>query len=171
MSDKPAPYARVAASGEKMSLTAFADSDGAKAQLSLLPWDKNCVAMTLSRCLGVNLFTAVNFMKHRGWISKGTDLEDDSAIETVVSGLGMTERHKDKAWTTVRKEIPSLAVGRYFCINRGIPESTTSDHAFALIRHASGWNVEGNNLERKDVRYVDQIGETHRVSVYGPMNH
>ncbi|MBT2321870.1 hypothetical protein J7E62_05805 [Variovorax paradoxus] len=142
---------------------------------SMLPYDKNCVAMTFSRLLGVGVYPAINFLLKKGWISKASDLENDTIIDTVIKKLDLTERYVDTAWTTVKVGMKGMPDGRYYATNWGPSGSAGGKgHAFTIIKKG-GVGIFGNNQEvkksaQKESRpYHQTLRETHRVSVYGPI--
>lgn len=142
-----------------------------KAPAQLLPYDKNCAAMTFSRVLGIGVYATINHFIGKGWISKGTQLENDEVILYVINHLGLAEQYKDEEWRTVRAGLLALKDGKYFAMNYGVRGSTVGDakgHAFAIVKHG-GWSVYGNNSETPDKAYRDTIHETHKISVYGPI--
>jgi hypothetical protein len=136
---------------------------------NLLAYDKNCVAMTFSRLLGVGVYPTINFFLAKGWIKKASDLENDSAIEKVAKELGLDEKYKNTAWSAVKTGMKGHSDGRYFAINRTTnPDST--GHAFALIINGSSVGVVGNNQEGPNEKaYNSKIKDIHLVSVYGPI--
>ena len=178
------PYATFASVGEVRSLADFVKTDAAKAAVVMLPYSKNCVAMALSRCMGINVFATVNYLKRRGYISKGTDLENDTKFEPALEGLGVTQISDKSPWSSAQTTIRGCGAGRYFCVNYGSEEVSAdyTDHAFTVIhsatfkpsaKHATGTvrgslSVIGNNQDTDTSLYSDQIKDGHRISVWGP---
>ena len=111
----------------------------------LLPYDKNCVAMTFSRLLGVGVYPTINFLKKKGRISKASDLkvsdlENDSTIETAIGKLEWPRRYLDTPWESVKVGMKGMPDGRYYATNwgrvvpaaaRGMPSPSSSRAALA----------------------------------------
>jgi hypothetical protein len=143
---------------------------------NMLPYDKNCVAMTFSRLLGVGVYPAINFLLKKGWIKKASDLENDTTIDTVIKNLDLKERYVDAAWTTVKVGMKGMPDGRYYATNWGPGGSSGGKgHAFSIIKNG-GVGIYGNNQEvkkseqREAKPYHQSLHETHLVSVYGPIS-
>jgi hypothetical protein len=135
---------------------------------SMLGYDKNCVAMTFSRLLGVGVYATVNFFLQKGWIKNASDLEHDNAIDTVVGHLSLEEKYENTSWATVKTGMKGHPDGRYFAVNRGANTGATG-HAFAIIINQGSVGVYGNNAEKKNNPYHSQINDSHKISVYGPI--
>jgi hypothetical protein len=142
---------------------------------NMLLYDKNCVAMTFSRLLGVGVYPAINFLLKKGWIKKASDLENDTTIDTVIQNLDLEARYVDAAWTTVKVGMKGMPDGRYYATNWGPGGSKGGKgHAFSIIKKG-GVGIYGNNQEvkkseQRDSRpYHQALHETHLVSVYGPI--
>jgi hypothetical protein len=141
-----------------------------KTPSEILPYNKNCAAMTFSRVLGIGVHATIHYLVGKGWISKGTQLEQDSVILYVLGCLGLAEQYRDEEWRTVQVNLAALQDGRYFAMNYGPNGSTAKDamgHAFAIVKNG-GWAVYGNNSEQPARPYRDAIHPTHKISVYGP---
>lgn len=135
----------------------------------MLPYDKNCVAMTFSRLLGVGVYATINFFLQKQWIKNAKDLENDNTIELVIGKLDLQERYKKQSWATVKTGMQGMPDGRYFATNWGIEDSKAkAGHAFAIIKKG-GVGVAGNNAEDTDRPYHSQISDSHLISVYGPI--
>ncbi|MHB1058854.1 MAG: hypothetical protein ACYC0F_13335 [Rhodanobacter sp.] len=142
---------------------------------NMLAYDKNCVAMTFSRLLGVGVYPAINFLMKKGWIGKASDLENDTTINTVIEKLGLEERYVDTPWVTVKVGMKGMPDGRYYATNWGPAGSSGGKgHAFSIIKKG-GVGIYGNNQEvKKSERneskpYHQALHVTHKVSVYGPI--
>lgn len=170
MPGTPDPYAKFAAKDGKLSLQDFVKSDSAKNKVEMVPYDRNCVAMSLSRCLGVNIFATVNFLKNRGLIAKGTDLENDGAVSRVAEGLQVTKQSDKASWISTQAKIRGAGNGRYFCVNNGPEDASASFivHAFTVFCAGVTINVHGNNQDTNTSLYRDFLSDTHRVSAWGP---
>jgi hypothetical protein len=143
---------------------------------NMLLYDKNCVAMTFSRLLGVGVYPTINFMIKQGWIRKASDLENDGTINTVIEKLALQERYKDTSWTAVKVGMKGMPDGRYYATNWGPGGSSGGKgHAFSIIKNG-GIGIYGNNQEvkkseqAKSKPYHQALNETHLVSVYGPIS-
>jgi len=142
---------------------------------NILPYDKNCVAMTFSRLLGVGVYPTINFFLQKGWISKASDLENDGMINKIIKELNLAECYVDSSWAAVKTGMQGYKDGRYFATNWGPSGSAGGNgHAFAIIKKG-GIGVYGNNQEVKQSSngssrpYHQAINETHKISVYGPI--
>ena len=139
----------------------------------MLAHEKNCVAYSLSRCLGVSLNDTVGYFIGSKWISKGSDLENDAAYGRVLEGMGAKLKIDSVPWGDAKRTISALKDGRYFAVNTKSKDRGGDGHAFAIVK-SGGWGVAGNNQEvgAKDPRdarpYHSQIHPTHKVSVWGP---
>jgi hypothetical protein len=137
----------------------------------VLPYDKNCAAMTFSRVLGIGVYATINHFVTKGWIAKGTDLENDNKILAIIEHLGLEEQFKDQPWSAAKPKLSALRDGRYYGMNYGTRGSTPKDakgHAFAIVKKG-GWGIFGNNSEKKDQTYASTIHPDHKISVYGPI--
>lgn len=142
-----------------------------RAPREILPYDKNCAAMTFSRVLGIGVYATINHFVTKGWIAKGTDLENDEKILAILGHLGLEQQFKDEKWSTAKPKLSALKDGRYYGMNYGTRGSTAGDasgHAFAIVKKG-GWGVFGNNSERSDRTYLSTIHPDHKISVYGPI--
>lgn len=159
----------------------------------ILPYDKNCAAMTFSRLLGIGVYATINHFVTKGWIAKGTDLENDEKILAIIGHLGLEEQFTDLAWSAAKPRLSALRDGRYYGMNYGTRGSTVGDasgHAFSIIKQGSrtatvrkvekviargSWGVFGNNSEKKGKNgkpgetYLSTIHPDHLISVYGPI--
>lgn len=142
---------------------------------NMLSYDKNCVAMTFSRLLGVGLYPTINFLIKKKWISDASELENDTTINTVIEKLGLQPRFHDTPWVTVKVGMSGMPDGRYYATNWGPSGSAGGQgHAFAIIKNG-GVGVYGNNQEVKQQvnspsrPYHQTLHVTHKVSVYGPI--
>ena len=139
--------------------------------LEMLPYDKNCVAMTFSRLLKQHVHATVRDFVERGWITSGTELENDNKIEYVIAKLGLTERYREKTWSTVKAGMKAMPNGRYFAMNWKMSGNTgvsASGHAFTIIVKDRSVGVYGNNAEVTGSAYISAIHPDHKISVYGP---
>lgn len=133
----------------------------------MLKFDKNCVAMALSKCLGVNLDTTVGFLVSQKWIASGKDLENDTKFEAVLKKLGMAEVMTSLSWADAKVTFRGMPDGRYFCVNTKGKDKGADGHAFAVVKNG-GLGVAGNNQEKKGETYGSQIRDTDKVTVWGP---
>ncbi|MBD8879558.1 hypothetical protein IHE49_03580 [Rhodanobacter sp. 7MK24] len=141
----------------------------------MLPYDKNCVAMTFSRLLGVGVYPTINFLIRKGWITRASDLENDTTINKVIEKLALAARYADTPWETVKVGMQGMQDGRYYATNWGPSGSSGGrGHAFAIVKKG-GIGVYGNNQEVKQSEsspsrpYHQSIHATHKISVYGPI--
>jgi hypothetical protein len=164
-----------------------------RAPSEILPYDKNCAAMTFSRLLGIGVYATINHFITKGWIAKGTDLENDEKILAIIGHLGLKKQCKDEPWSAVKPKLSALRDGRYYGMNYGIRGSEVGDasgHAFAILKKGrrtevvkkgeqviakGSWGVFGNNSEKKGKdgkpgeTYLSTIRPDHLISVYGPI--
>jgi hypothetical protein len=141
-----------------------------RAPREILPYDKNCVAMTFSRLLGIGVYATINHFVTKGWIARGTDLENDEKVTAIIGHLGLEKQFRDEKWSAVKPKLSALRDGRYYGMNYG-PRGSASGatgHAFAIVKKG-GWGVFGNNSERSDRTYLSTIHPDHLISVYGPI--
>ena len=142
---------------------------------NILPHEKNCVAYSLSKCLGTSLYDTIGFLIAQGWITKGSDLENDAAYMRCLEGMGMTLVLDSIQWSQAKTRISGLRDGRYFAVNTKTNPRGGDGHAFAIIK-SGGWGVSGNNQEvkpsvnAKAKPYHAQIQPGHHISVWGPVN-
>jgi hypothetical protein len=156
----------------------FANVDGLTAYLStrghsdkpedMLGYHENCVAMALSKCLGVGVYPAINFFIHKGWIQRASDLENDSAYARVLEGLGMGLAYDYQDWSSVKLGIRGGPDGRWFCVNLQHNRRGGDGHAFAIVKKG-GTGVVGNNQETTDRSYHAAIMDGHKINAWGPL--
>ncbi|MBC3777649.1 hypothetical protein [Pseudomonas sp. SWRI99] len=134
--------------------------------------DKNCVAMSFSKVLGINAHAAINFFLQKGWIESARKLENDTIVESIADHLRMKKIYSDKPWGELKTLMAKDLDGRYLAVNTGINgfnESPSSvGHAFCIIKNG-GLGVAGNNAENPNSPYHSRIGQTHKITVWGPV--
>lgn len=151
-------------------LTDFAAKAGSgqKPVGAVLESKKNCVALTFSKCFKKNAYTMINYFVEKKWISKGKDLENDETIERVIGNLGLKKVYDHTDWETVKIGMKGHKDGRYFCINRASYGKKGDGHAFTVIVNGQSVAVSGNNQEKLNNPYAEQIKTTDHVTVWGP---
>ena len=135
----------------------------------VLPYGQNCVAMALSRVLGIGVTPAINLCIVKGWAPTPGALQYDNAIATVMAGLPLANRATNEAWLTLRARLSTLPDGRYFAVNSGVNDfgGQGVGHAFAIIKNGS-WGTYANNQEKKGENYGSRIPGGSKISVWGP---
>ncbi|MFJ2363166.1 hypothetical protein ACIPIN_05480 [Pseudomonas sp. NPDC087697] len=138
----------------------------------MLDNDKNCVAMSFSRVLGINVYTTINFFLQKGWINSATQLENDTIVEDIAAELCMEKIYTNTPWGELKTSMAKNLEGRYLAVNTGIhgfnESASTVGHAFCIIKNG-GLGVAGNNSEKKHTPYHSQIGHMHKITVWGPV--
>ncbi|RYH11224.1 hypothetical protein [Tropicimonas sp. IMCC6043] len=135
---------------------------------AVLESKKNCVALTFSKCFKKNAYTMINYFVEKKWISKGKDLENDETIERVLDKLGLRKVFDHTDWGTVKIGMKGHKAGRYFCINRAGYGKKGDGHAFTVIVNGKSVAVSGNNQEKLNNPYAEQIQANDKVTVWGP---
>lgn len=135
----------------------------------VLPYHQNCVAMALSRVLGIGVTPAINLCISRGWVPTANALQYDNAIATIVAGLPLANRATNETWLSLRARLGNLTDGRYFAVNSGVNDfgGQGIGHAFAIIKNG-GWGTFANNQEKEGENYGSNIPGGHKISVWGP---
>jgi len=138
----------------------------------MLDTDKNCVAMSFSRVLGINVHTTINFFLQKGWIDSAENLENDTTVESIAEKLCMKKIYSNTTWGELKTAMAKDTNGRYLAVNTGVHGFNESPsavgHAFCIIKNG-GLGVAGNNAEKKNTPYHSQIGHTHKITVWGPV--
>jgi hypothetical protein len=134
--------------------------------------DKNCVAMSFSKVLGINAHAAINFFLQKKWIKSASELENDTIVEAIATNLCMKKVYANKPWGELKALMAKEMDGRYLAVNTGkdgFNESpSTVGHAFCIIKNG-GLGVAGNNAENSGKPYHSQIVHTHKITVWGPV--
>lgn len=136
---------------------------------NVLPYGQNCVAMALSRVLGIGVIPAINLCIAKNWATTPTGLQYDNTIATVVGGLPLQNQATDEAWLSLKARLSALPDGRYFAVNSGIHDfgGQGVGHAFAIIKHG-GWGTAANNSEKTGQNYGSTIPGASKISLWGP---
>lgn len=137
---------------------------------NMLPYHQNCVAMALSRVLGIGLNPTVNLCIARGWVPNGQALQYDAAIARIVAGLPLVQRLLDEPWVTAKPQLSNLPNGRYFAVNTGVHAfgGQGVGHAFVILKKNGSWSTFANNSEVAGQNYSSRINGGHNISVWGP---
>ncbi|MEM7211812.1 MAG: hypothetical protein AAF479_07965 [Pseudomonadota bacterium] len=143
------PYANI----DGLEVFMKTDKHGAMPS-DMLPYDKNCVAMSFSRCMGVGVYAAINFFLDKGWISSAADLENDTSMSNVLKGMDMTKIYDHEPWSKVKSGLKGRPDGRYFAVNTGVKDSGFDGHAIAIIKKGA-LGVVGNNQDTKGSNLAD----------------
>lgn len=138
---------------------------------NMLPYQQNCVAMALSRVLGIALHPTVNLCIAKGWVQNGNGMQYDAAIGRIVAGLPLAQILLDEPWLTAKPQLSNLADGRYFAVNTGVHQfgGQGVGHAFVIIKKG-GWSIYANNSEINGhgQSYRSRINDAHNISIWGP---
>ena len=139
--------------------------------VSMVENSKNCVALTFSRCLGANIHSTINYLKQRGFIRTGKDLENDTYMDAALDGLKVAKVCTKAGWSSACSLIRGKGEGRYFCVNHGPSDASKKFVVHAFTVHCSrhgGLAVHGNNQDTSTSRYESVLKANHRVTVHGP---
>ncbi|MFU9135465.1 hypothetical protein [Erwinia tasmaniensis] len=135
-----------------------------------LDYDKNCVAMALSKTLKKGTSDVYAFLVGKGLIKNPKQLENLNTIQSIMSGLKMDKFSSDASWSSTKEIMKSKPDGRYFAINSG-KHSLLDDkaaHAFSIIMNKKSLGVAGNNAESTGHPYNQVINDEDLITVWGP---
>lgn len=136
---------------------------------SSLKYEKNCVAMTLSKIFKTGVNDAIAKLMENGWIKSGRDLENESIILIIMEKLGMKKAFDNQQWGYVHRKLKTMPDGRYFAVNSGKHKFGEGDgHAFTVIVKKGSVGVAGNNAETIEVQYNRAIRNSDNIMVWGP---
>ncbi|MGK0603414.1 hypothetical protein [Yokenella regensburgei] len=135
-----------------------------------LDYDKNCVAMALSKTLKKGTSDVYAFLVDKKFIKNPKELENLDKIQSIMSGLKMNNFSSDASWSSTKEIMKSKPDGRYFAINSR-KHSLLEDkeaHAFTIIMNKKSLGVAGNNAESTGHPYNQVINNDDLITVWGP---
>lgn len=136
---------------------------------SSLKYEKNCVAMTLSKIFKTGVNDTIAKLMENGWIKSGRDLENESIILIVMEKLGMKKAFDNQQWGYVHRKLKTMPDGRYFAVNSGKHNfGEGNGHAFTVIVKNGSVGVAGNNAETVEMQYNRAIRNSDKIMVWGP---
>lgn len=139
-------------------------------QEDVLCYEKNCVAMALSKVFRVNMFHTIQKLKSNGAINSATSLENSATIVTVMQRVDMPKVVSNMAYSEIKKMASGFPDGRYFAINSKTHtfEEDKASHAFAIILNKGSLGVAGNNAESPGRSYNQALSDSDIVTMWGP---